>query len=154
MANSEIPTNNSPSPAPSHALRKTPLHQWHVANGGRMVPFAGYELPVHYRTGLMQEHLHTRSAAGLFDVSQMGTNQVFVSGDVKRPNSYRVSRAGTVMTALYAAGGPTPNGTMRGPSTAPEAASEARGKRTTNVAPSASWLLWQTISPPCSWTIP
>ncbi|MEP6494696.1 MAG: SLBB domain-containing protein, partial [bacterium] len=47
------------------------------------------------------------------EVSQMGKNQVFVTGDVRRPNSYRVSRAGTVMTALYAAGGPTPSGSMR-----------------------------------------
>ena len=47
------------------------------------------------------------------DVSQMGTNQVFVNGDVEHPDSYRVSRAGTVMTALYLAGGPTASGSMR-----------------------------------------
>jgi protein involved in polysaccharide export with SLBB domain len=47
------------------------------------------------------------------DVSQIGTNQVFVNGDVQHPSSYRVSRAGTVMTALYMAGGPTGNGSMR-----------------------------------------
>lgn len=47
------------------------------------------------------------------DVSQMGANQVFVNGDVAHPSSYRVSRAGTVMTALYEAGGPTANGSMR-----------------------------------------
>jgi polysaccharide biosynthesis/export protein len=47
------------------------------------------------------------------DVSQMGTNQVFVNGDVKHPSSYRVSRAGTAMTALYLAGGPTTSGSMR-----------------------------------------
>ncbi len=54
------------------SLRKTPLHHWHVGNGGKMVPFAGYELPVHYRTEVIREHLHTRTAAGLFDVSHMG----------------------------------------------------------------------------------
>ncbi|HEY4215959.1 MAG TPA: SLBB domain-containing protein [Gemmatimonadaceae bacterium] len=47
------------------------------------------------------------------DVSQMGTNQVYVNGDVAHPSSYQISRAGTVMTALYMAGGPTGNGSMR-----------------------------------------
>lgn len=47
------------------------------------------------------------------NVTQMGRNQVFVHGDVKRPNAYRISRAGTAMTALYAAGGPKPSGSMR-----------------------------------------
>jgi polysaccharide export outer membrane protein len=47
------------------------------------------------------------------DMSQSGTNQVFVTGDVVHPGSYKMSRAGTVMSALYLAGGPTPNGTMR-----------------------------------------
>jgi polysaccharide biosynthesis/export protein len=47
------------------------------------------------------------------DLGQMGTNQVYVNGDVVHPNSYRVSRASTVMTALYMAGGPTPHGSMR-----------------------------------------
>ncbi len=65
-------TNASPSPNTGSPVRKTPLHAWHVANGGRMVSFAGYELPVQYRAGLMQEHIHTRTAAGLFDVSHMG----------------------------------------------------------------------------------
>jgi polysaccharide biosynthesis/export protein len=48
------------------------------------------------------------------DVSAMGANQIFVHGDVKHPGSYRISRAGTVMTALYKAGGPTTSGSMRG----------------------------------------
>ncbi|HEY0997836.1 MAG TPA: SLBB domain-containing protein [Gemmatimonadaceae bacterium] len=48
------------------------------------------------------------------NMSQLGANQVFVTGDVKQPGSYRVSRLGTAMTALYAAGGPTANGSMRG----------------------------------------
>jgi aminomethyltransferase len=52
--------------------KKTPLYALHLAAGGRMVPFAGYEMPVQYRLGIMKEHLHTRHAAGLFDVSHMG----------------------------------------------------------------------------------
>ena len=53
-------------------LLKTPLHALHLELGARMVPFAGYEMPVQYPAGLMAEHLHTREAAGLFDVSHMG----------------------------------------------------------------------------------
>ena len=53
-------------------LFKTPLHDLHVELGARMVPFAGYSMPVQYPAGLMAEHMHTRSAAGLFDVSHMG----------------------------------------------------------------------------------
>ncbi|WP_398481334.1 glycine cleavage system aminomethyltransferase GcvT [Tardiphaga sp.] len=54
------------------ALKETPLHALHVARGGKMVPFAGYDMPVQYATGVLKEHLHTRAAAGLFDVSHMG----------------------------------------------------------------------------------
>jgi aminomethyltransferase len=53
-------------------LKRTPLHALHVASGGKMVPFAGYDMPVQYATGVLREHLHTRQAAGLFDVSHMG----------------------------------------------------------------------------------
>jgi aminomethyltransferase len=53
-------------------LRQTPLHALHVALGAKMVPFAGYEMPVQYPTGIIAEHLHTRAKAGLFDVSHMG----------------------------------------------------------------------------------
>jgi aminomethyltransferase len=53
-------------------LNRTPLHGLHVALGGKMVPFAGYEMPVQYATGVLREHLHTRGSAGLFDVSHMG----------------------------------------------------------------------------------
>jgi len=61
-------------------LRRTPLYALHLALGGKMVPFAGYEMPVQYPAGILKEHLHTRGAAGLFDVSHMG--QGFLSGDV------------------------------------------------------------------------
>jgi aminomethyltransferase len=53
-------------------LQRTPLYALHVALGGKMVPFAGYEMPVQYGPGVLREHLHTRKAAGLFDVSHMG----------------------------------------------------------------------------------
>ncbi len=56
----------------SDNLLKTPLNDLHVSLGARMVPFAGYSMPVQYLAGLMAEHKHTRSAAGLFDVSHMG----------------------------------------------------------------------------------
>jgi aminomethyltransferase len=54
------------------ALKRTPLQALHVSLGGKMVPFAGYEMPVQYTPGVLREHLHTRAAAGLFDVSHMG----------------------------------------------------------------------------------
>jgi len=53
-------------------LRRTPLHQLNLDLGAKMVPFAGYDMPVHYRLGILKEHLHTRAKAGLFDVSHMG----------------------------------------------------------------------------------
>lgn len=53
-------------------LLKTPLYDMHVAAGGKMVPFAGYAMPVQYPLGIMKEHTHTREKAGLFDVSHMG----------------------------------------------------------------------------------
>lgn len=54
------------------SLLKTPLYDLHVESGGKMVPFAGYAMPVQYPLGIMKEHLHTREKAGLFDVSHMG----------------------------------------------------------------------------------
>ena len=60
-------------------LRHTPLYALHLELGGKMVPFAGYEMPVQYPAGILKEHLHTRASAGLFDVSHMG--QAFLSGD-------------------------------------------------------------------------
>jgi aminomethyltransferase len=54
------------------ALKKTPLHALHLSLGARMVPFAGYDMPVQYPAGVMKEHLQTRQAAGVFDVSHMG----------------------------------------------------------------------------------
>ncbi len=56
--------------------KRTQLYQWHVDHGGRMVPFAGYELPVQYPTGPILEHEVTRTAAGLFDIDHMGQMEV------------------------------------------------------------------------------
>ncbi|MBC7103174.1 MAG: glycine cleavage system aminomethyltransferase GcvT [Parvibaculum sp.] len=53
-------------------LKTTPLHALHVELGAKMVPFAGYDMPVQYPSGVLAEHLHTREAVGLFDVSHMG----------------------------------------------------------------------------------
>ena len=57
---------------------KTPLHALHVELGARMSPFAGYDMPIQYPAGVLAEHLHTRRAAGLFDVSHMG--QALIEG--------------------------------------------------------------------------
>jgi aminomethyltransferase len=64
-------------------VARTPLHALHLRHGGRMVPFAGYAMPVQYPAGLLKEHLHTRAQAGLFDVSHMGQIRLTPhSGDV------------------------------------------------------------------------
>ncbi len=60
-------------------LNRTGLYDLHVELGAKMVPFAGWEMPVQYPMGVMKEHLHCRSAAGLFDVGHMG--QVILRGD-------------------------------------------------------------------------
>jgi aminomethyltransferase len=59
-------------------LKRTPLYDLHVSLGAKMVPFAGYAMPVQYPLGILREHLHTRAGAGLFDVSHMG--QAFLIG--------------------------------------------------------------------------
>jgi glycine cleavage system T protein (aminomethyltransferase) len=74
-------------------LKCTPLHALHLARGGKMVPFAGYEMPVQYPPGVLKEHLHTRTAAGLFDVSHMG--QIAL-----RPKSGKVSDAALALERL------------------------------------------------------
>ena len=60
----------------SSELKKTELYQWHVDHGGRMVPFAGWEMPVQYLAGPTKEHQATREAAGLFDIDHMGQIEV------------------------------------------------------------------------------
>ena len=63
----------------SSAHQCTVFHSYHLEQGAKMVPFAGYSMPVHYPLGIMEEHLHTRANAGLFDVSHMG--QLVISGE-------------------------------------------------------------------------
>jgi aminomethyltransferase len=63
-------------------LKRTRLYDYHIANSAKMVPFAGYEMPVQYSLGVMKEHLHTRMAAGLFDVSHMGQILVYPKSGV------------------------------------------------------------------------
>ncbi len=60
------------APETQSPLKRTPLHALHVSLGAKMVPFAGYEMPVQYAPGVLKEHLHTRAKVGLFDVSHMG----------------------------------------------------------------------------------
>ena len=69
---------SDPATSPPAALERTPLHALHISLGAKLVAFAGYDMPVQYATGVLAEHLHTRAAAGLFDVSHMG--QAFLIG--------------------------------------------------------------------------
>lgn len=82
-----------PDLEPIPRLKHTPLHALHLSLGARMVPFAGYEMPVQYPDGVLKEHLHTRAAAGLFDVSHMG--QIAV-----RPRSGRIADAALALERL------------------------------------------------------
>ncbi len=75
------------SAAQGSALAHTPLHDLHCALGAQMRPFAGYSMPVHYPTGILSEHLHTRAAAGLFDVSHMGQAILAGPGAARRLES-------------------------------------------------------------------
>src|SRR5215471_5873509 len=68
----------SGGPVTDTPLKQTPLYALHMELGAKMVPFAGYEMPVQYPAGVLKEHLHTREKAGLFDVSHMG--QAFLAG--------------------------------------------------------------------------
>jgi aminomethyltransferase len=70
--------DDTTGPDASAALARTPLHDLHARRNARFVPFAGYDMPVQYADGILAEHTHTRSAAGLFDVSHMG--QAFLLG--------------------------------------------------------------------------
>lgn len=63
---------SGPGSGSAAPLLRTPLYDLHVSLGAKMVPFAGYEMPVNYPAGILKEHLHTRAKAGLFDVSHMG----------------------------------------------------------------------------------
>lgn len=75
------------------SLRRTPLYDLHVSLGGKMVPFAGYDMPVQFPAGVLKEHLQTRSSAGLFDVSHMGQLAL-------RPKSGKVEDAARALERL------------------------------------------------------
>lgn len=75
---SDTSPDSQSDPATAASLRRTPLHALHVSLGAKMVPFAGYDMPVQYPDGIIAEHQHTRAQAALFDVSHMG--QVRLSG--------------------------------------------------------------------------
>src|SRR5215468_8786826 len=81
------------APAQNEPLKRTPLYDLHVALGAKMVPFAGYEMPVQYPLGVLKEHLHTRAAAGLFDISHMGQIALY-------PRSGRVANAAVALAQL------------------------------------------------------
>jgi aminomethyltransferase len=83
-------------PESQAALKRTPLRALHLRLGARMVPFAGYEMPVQFPSGIIKEHLHTRAAAGLFDVSHMG--QIAL-----RPRSKHVSDVARALERLVPA---------------------------------------------------
>ncbi|HEX7881720.1 MAG TPA: glycine cleavage system aminomethyltransferase GcvT, partial [Afipia sp.] len=87
-----LTTERKPDSA-ENALKRVPLHDLHVARGGKIVPFAGYEMPVQYTAGVLKEHLHTRASAGLFDVSHMG--QIAL-----RPTSGKVEDAARALERL------------------------------------------------------
>src|ERR1700730_1841317 len=72
-------TSEEARATPAQPLKRTPLHDVHVALGAKIVPFAGYEMPVQYPSGITAEHKAVREGAGLFDVSHMG--EFWVTGD-------------------------------------------------------------------------
>ena len=76
----------------SAPLLRTPLYDLHVSLGAKMVPFAGYEMPVQYPLGVLKEHLWTREKAGLFDVSHMG-QAALVADDGKHETVARALEA-------------------------------------------------------------
>jgi aminomethyltransferase len=95
-----------PSSSESAALLRTPLHSLHVGLGAKMVPFAGYDMPVQYPDGIIAEHQHTRSQASLFDVSHMG--QVRLTGadaagalETLVPGDLRALKSGEMRYTLF-----------------------------------------------------
>jgi aminomethyltransferase len=118
------------APEGEDVIQLLPLDAWHRARGGRMVPFAGYEMPVQYE-GIMAEHLWTRQSAGLFDVSHMG-QLVFTYGDDESGDTDAVAKAleavlPTLVPALATA--PVPQATSRTRSPGPASIRETRNRR-------------------------
>jgi aminomethyltransferase len=84
----------------SAPLHRTPLYDLHRELGGKMVPFAGYEMPVQYPMGILKEHLHTREKAGLFDVSHMGQAFLFGWDGVHKELDHRHPHIAAIMEEL------------------------------------------------------
>ena len=84
------------TPSSPDALRQTPLYERHVTAGGRMVPFAGYSLPVQYPSGIMAEHKWTREHAGLFDVSHMGPAFLMLADPAGGPENAHAAIAAVI----------------------------------------------------------
>ncbi len=87
-------------------LKRTPLYGLHRSLGAKLVPFAGYEMPVHYPAGILAEHLHTRAAAGLFDVSHMGQVRLLggpVAADLEKlvPGDIQALKPGRMRYTLF-----------------------------------------------------
>lgn len=91
-----------PDPA---TLQRTPLYPLHLEHGAKIVPFAGYEMPVSYPDGILAEHLHTRRLAGLFDVSHMGQISVCAkdAGADKTPETSTTAATATALESLIPA---------------------------------------------------
>ena len=97
----------------SDTLLTTPLDHWHRQHGARMVPFAGYAMPVQYdlkgdlatrcKGGVMAEHLHCRAQAALFDVSHMGQAMLQRRGRAGTPRVRRYHRSAARAATLHAA---------------------------------------------------
>ena len=93
---SEPVSSELASPERSSPIARTPLHALHVSRAARMVPFAGYEMPLQYPAGILTEHLHARAKVGLFDVSHMGQIRL-------APRSGRVADAALALERLVPA---------------------------------------------------
>ena len=70
-------------------VKKTMLNSWHKENGGQMVEFGGWEMPVAYGAGIIEEHLHTRRYAGLFDISHIESSWPLSFADCMKPQGLR-----------------------------------------------------------------
>lgn len=89
---------------PPEVLKRTPFYDMHVAHGARMVPFAGYEMPVSYPLGVLKEHLHTRAASGLFDISHMGQIALWPKSGVLADAAQALERLAPIDVVSLAAG--------------------------------------------------
>ena len=83
----------------TQSLRKTPLNALHREFGAKLTEFAGYEMPVQYRLGILGEHQHTRKKAGLFDVSHMG--QVILSSQSYQKTALALEKVLPMLSLIH-----------------------------------------------------